>query len=72
VVESGSLENCCALTGTVGSNPTLSAILRHGDSEIERRRENWFFVAASRTLTVPASHQRKGARVVELAALEML
>ena len=26
VVESGSLENCCTLTGTVGSNPTLSAI----------------------------------------------
>ena len=25
VVESGSLENCCTLTGTVGSNPTLSA-----------------------------------------------
>jgi hypothetical protein len=27
VVESGSLENCCTLTGTVGSNPTLSAII---------------------------------------------
>ena len=26
VVELDSLENCCALTGTVGSNPTLSAI----------------------------------------------
>ena len=27
MVESGSLENCCTLTGTVGSNPTLSAII---------------------------------------------
>ena len=27
VVESGSLENCCTFTGTVGSNPTLSATL---------------------------------------------
>ena len=26
VVESGSLENCCTFAGTVGSNPTLSAI----------------------------------------------
>ena len=25
MVESGSLENCCTFTGTVGSNPTLSA-----------------------------------------------
>ncbi len=27
VVESDGLENCCTFTGTVGSNPTLSAIL---------------------------------------------
>ena len=26
MVESGSLENCCTFAGTVGSNPTLSAI----------------------------------------------
>ena len=30
VVESGSLENCCTFTGTVGSNPTLSATCGHG------------------------------------------
>ncbi len=28
MVELDSLENCCALTGTVGSNPTLSAIVK--------------------------------------------
>jgi hypothetical protein len=48
VVESGSLENCCTFAGTVGSNPTLSAIF---------------------SIT---KFLRKGARVVELAALEML
>ena len=34
MVESGGLENRCAFTGTVGSNPTLSAIR---DLGLERR-----------------------------------
>src|SRR5262245_10007675 len=39
VAESGGLENRCTLTGTVGSNPTLSAREeRQGDKE--RGREN--------------------------------
>ena len=35
MVESGSLENCCTFTGTVGSNPTLSAITSQGSWQLQ-------------------------------------
>ena len=40
VVELDSLENCCALTGTVGSNPTLSAIRYLFYGKVQERL-NW-------------------------------
>ena len=46
MVESGSLENCCAFTGTVGSNPTLSAIsilliIFHGEVQEWLNWQHW-------------------------------
>ncbi len=57
MVESGGLENRCAFAGTVGSNPTLSAIsfCKWLNSDCSLMDVGW-----------------KGAGVVELAALEML
>ena len=66
VAESGGLENRCARKGTVGSNPTLSAIfildfrLRDKCSAFESKIQNL------------KSKIGRGAGVAELAALEML
>ena len=46
-VESGSLENCCAFRGTVGSNPTPSAY-RAGS---RLRRRSGFFVPGIRSIS---------------------
>ena len=45
VVERGGLENRCALAGTVGSNPTLSAIIpvANTDRRLRRRRNSRVF-----------------------------
>ncbi len=63
MVELGSLENCCAFTGTVGSNH----LFRHYDFEL-RILDFWksAFCLTTKFFT------GKGAGVVELAALEML
>jgi hypothetical protein len=65
VVESDGLENRCALTGTVGSNPTLSATVDFGFRILD-------FGFIKSAICNPKSKIGKGAGVVELAALEML
>ncbi len=66
VAESGGLENRCTFTGTVGSNPTLSAREeRVGDKE---RGENspCLLLSLSPCLLVPLSDFRRG-RLIGMA-----
>ena len=68
MVESDGLENRCALTGTVGSNPTLSAILNFGFQILNSK-----LIACNLEFKIwNLESLRKGAGAVELAALEML
>ncbi len=70
MVDSGGLENRCTLTGTVGSNPTLSA--SKGKKEEGKRKKCGESFSSLCFLLFPFAFSGRGAGVVDLAALEML
>src|SRR6266540_2469806 len=54
VAESGGLENRCTLTGTVGSNPTLSAREeRQRDKERGRKGDSYLLLLSSLSPCLP-------------------
>ena len=72
MVESGGLENRCTRKGTVGSNPTLSAITQGKREKIKGKsqRPKTASLFPFAFLLLPCFW--RGAGVAELAALEML